>query len=177
MKKQVFFSLVAMLSMLGALTGCGKSKNAASTAPVGSYAYSYNGTAGSGGCAQFPVTAGALSMPITGQAQIGISGFSSQTSVGGSGLLPGANRYVRTNFSGDIVDISLAGTANSAGTVGGVVTLSAQTVQALGGNLVPLCIQGVVFQNTGITAGTPGSLYGGIVLYATSQYGQFTLGL
>jgi len=159
---------VALLAVLAVsiLPGCGK-KNGDGDNPIsGVPGYSYvPGTAnGAGGCVQFAVTSGAFSFPIAGQAQIGITGFSANATVGGSGYTSG-NYYFRRNGAGDEIRLVLNGSPNSTGSIVATVTLSQMTVLALGGHIQPICVQSVSFQNTGITAGSPGYLYGGMVLY------------
>ncbi|NUM89280.1 MAG: hypothetical protein HUU37_08765 [Bdellovibrionales bacterium] len=158
-----------------ALSGCGKKDDENKTGVIGATGFNYTyGSGGSNGCAQIGVAGdGSMSFPITGQAQIGYTGFSANTTVGGSGFT-GGNYYVRTNYSGDTIQAVISGTVGSVGTINATVRLSPTTVSALGGGNygygygyqpTPICVQGIAFQNTGLTAGSPGSMYGTIIMY------------
>lgn len=162
-----------------ALVGCGKKDDGTTTnGVIGSSGFNYSyGTGGAGGCAQIGLAAdGSMTFPVTGQAQIGYTGFTANTTVGGSGMT-GGNYYVRTNYSGDTIQAVISGSVNSTGTINATVRLSPTTVTALGGGSTgysypgyqpsPICVQGISFNNVGLTAGSPGSMYGTIILYTS----------
>lgn len=168
--KKANLALLVMLTAVSILPGCGKSKNNEQIGiiggPVGAPPPGFVPAGGSNGCAQIAAAGdGSMTFPVAGAAYIGITGFSAQAYVGGSGY-SGGNYYHRINASGDSVDVSLSGTPNSNGAVAGTVHLSPTTVMALGGPNT-FCVQGVLFNNTGITAGSPGMLYAGMYLYTS----------
>lgn len=172
MKARKYFAAALLVALSVVLPGCGKSKDNKGLVggPINNFAYTPG--AGGGGCAQVGVQGnGVASFPISGAAQIGVSGFTSQASVGGNGIGQGGAHYIRTNTSGDTVDVYLAGGVNSQGALNGVVTLSSLTVGALGGQIQPLVVCQVLFNNTGVNAS--GQLYGTIILY--TQYGAVAL--
>lgn len=162
--KKANLALLVMLTAVSILPGCGKSKNneqisgGVIVAPPGGVVVPTGG-----GC--LAASSLGTTFPVTGQANIGITGFTAQTAVGGSGYT-GGTYYKRVNASGDTIDLSLSGSANSVGSVSATVHLSATTLAAIGNS----CVQGVYFYNTGITAGSPGSLYGGIYLMVNGGY-------
>lgn len=162
--KQVKGALLVLFLAISILPGCGKSKNDGATGVlIGTSGYSYT-NGGAGGCATVSMSGdGTMTFPVQGTAAyIGATGFSGNTYVGGSGYT-GGNYYRRVNYSGDEINLSINGSVISA-----TVRLSNITVTALGGSIQPLCIVGIQFNNTGVTAGSPGTLYGGITLYTSN---------
>ncbi len=172
MKTQLFTALALVLT-IGALPGCGKSANNTDGGVNGIYGSLIGATINGSTACIVANTNSQVSFPISGAAQLGVSGFSAQTNVGGAGFSPSGNYYTRTNATGDVINLILAGSPNSTGTITGTVTLSPMTVStimAYSYGAGSACIQGVVFNNTGVTAGSPGQLYGGMYLVINGGY-------
>lgn len=172
--KKANLALLVMLTAVSILPGCGKSKNAEQigggvvVAPPGNV-YPNPGNGGSG-CASVAIAGdGSMTFPIYGNSSNGVSVFYASTYVGGSGFT-GGNYYHRANMMGDIIDLVLSGGVNSAGTVSATVHLSPTTVTALGGFTTGFCIQRVDFNGTSVTTGSPGTMFGGIVMYTSNGY-------
>lgn len=176
---QVKGFLVVMLAVVSILPGCGKSKNNDQGIIVGGPPPQgvitnppTTPVTPIGGCTSISAAGdGSMTFPVSGSAQIGVTGFYSAAYVGGAGYT-GGTYYHRVNASGDTIDLSLSGSTNSTGTASATVHLSPTTVAALGGANM-FCVYGVLFNNSGLTSGSPGTVYGNIWLYTS----RATIGL
>lgn len=171
--KQVAIASFVMLAV-SVLSGCGK-KNSDDSSAIGVGGIT-NGivttlptqNGGSTQCVQPNPNGGQLQFTVGGSATIGFSGFSGNGSIGAG--LGGGAQYIRTNASQDNIDLRLNGQTNSQGSFTASVTLSDTTVRYIAYYGSSVC--GIQFNNTGLTPGTPGYMYGGIKLILGSQSGQ-----
>jgi hypothetical protein len=117
-------------------------------------------------CIQLSDAAISAQFMVSGSATISFSGFSGSGRLGSTASTSGKN-YKRINAAGDMIDLYLDGKPGESGTFSAAVTLSEQTIRTIqyyGG-----CVMGVQFNNTGLTVGSPGIMYGGVSIVVASH--------